>query len=42
MLWAPKSAGLTYLPSVTGIALHFVTAAAVLFGSWRILQRLEL
>jgi len=42
MLWTPKGASLTYLPSNLGIALHFIFAAAVLFGSWRLLQRVEL
>jgi hypothetical protein len=42
LFWAPKGAGLTYLPSNVGIALHFIFAAAVLFGSWRLLGQVEL
>ena len=42
MLWAPKGANLSYLPSNLGIALHFIVAATALFASWRLLRRAEL
>ena len=42
LLWMPKSASLAYLPSTQAIVLHFAFAAAVLYGSWRLLQRTEL
>jgi hypothetical protein len=42
LLWPPKGASLGYLPSNLGIALHFIVAVGVLFGSWRLLQRVEL
>ncbi|MBB5063912.1 hypothetical protein [Granulicella mallensis] len=37
-----RSAALTYVPSTLGIALHFVFAAAIVFGCWRILHTVEL
>ena len=42
LLWAPSRADLEYVPSTTGIALHFAFAAGVLYGCWRILQHIEL
>jgi len=37
-----KNSDLSYLPSNLGIALHFIFAAAVLLGSWRLLRQVEL
>jgi len=37
-----KNSDLSYLPSSLGITLHFVFAAAVLLGSWRLLRQVEL
>lgn len=41
MLWVPRGGNLTYMPSDSGIALHFTFAAAVLYGSWQLLRRIE-
>lgn len=40
-LWPPRGAGLNYLPSTSGIALHFAFAASIGYGCWRILQRID-
>ena len=42
MLWSRRDSGLTYLPSDLGILLHFVFAGALLYGSWKLLQSVEL
>ncbi len=42
LLFIPKGASVSYLPSTLAIALHFVFAVAVLYGSWWLLQRTEL
>jgi len=42
LLWAPKGASLDYQPSILAIALHFAFAAAVLYGSWRLVQQADL
>jgi len=42
LLWAPKGASLDYQPSILGIALHFAFVAAVLYGSWRLIQQADL
>ncbi len=41
-MWAPKTASLDFQPSPLTITLHLAFAAAVLFGSWRLLQQVEL
>lgn len=40
-LWPPIGAALNYLPSTSGIALHFAFAAGVIYGCWRVAQRID-
>jgi hypothetical protein len=42
MLWSPRGSSLSYLPSNLDIMLHFVFAGSVLYGSWKLLQSVEL
>ena len=42
LMWAPKASSLDFQPSLLSIALHFASAAAVLYGSWRLVQQADL
>jgi len=42
LMWAPKASGLDFQPSLLAIALHFAFVAAVLYGSWRLIQQADL
>jgi hypothetical protein len=42
LLWSPPGSSLSYLPSNLGIMLHFALAGVLLYGSWKLLQRVEL
>jgi len=42
LMWAPKTASLDFQPSALAIGVHFAIAAAILFGSWRLMQQVEL
>jgi len=42
VMWAPKASSLDFQPSILAIALHFAFAAAVLYGSWRLIQQVDL
>jgi len=42
VMWAPRASSLDFQPSILAIVLHFAFAAAVLYGSWRLVQQADL